>query len=78
MNFFTDNEDLQHHFREGVRWESFVPLLERSFSSPDGPSSLQEALELYEASLTEAGEFLAREVAPRARAIDEQRLAQHL
>jgi alkylation response protein AidB-like acyl-CoA dehydrogenase len=72
MNFFTDNEDLQHHFREGVSWGSFVPLLERDFSSPDGPSSLREAIELYEASLTEAGEFLAREVAPRARAIDEQ------
>ena len=72
MNFFTDNEDLQHHFREGVKWESFVPLLERNFAAPDGPSSLQEARELYEAGLTEAGEYLAREVAPRARAIDEQ------
>jgi alkylation response protein AidB-like acyl-CoA dehydrogenase len=71
MNFFTDNEDLQHHFHRGVEWGRFVPLLEKGFRSADGPSSLQEALELYEASLTEAGEYVAREVAPRARAIDE-------
>src|SRR5262245_21184392 len=71
MNFFTDNVDLQHHFHQGVEWGRFVPQQERGFTSPDGPRSLQEALELYETSLTEAGEFLAREVAPRARSIDE-------
>ena len=72
MNYFTDNEDIQHHFHHGVEWERFVPLLEQGFQSPDGPGSLQEARELYETGLTEAGEYLAREVAPRARAIDEQ------
>jgi alkylation response protein AidB-like acyl-CoA dehydrogenase len=72
MNFFTDNQDLQHHFRQAVRWERFVPLWEPGFASPEGPSSLEEARELYQASLTEAGEYLTREVAPRARAIDEQ------
>jgi len=72
MNFFTDNEDIQHHFHHGVEWQRFVPLLEKGFTAADGPASLQEARELYETSLTEAGEFLAREVAPRARAIDEQ------
>lgn len=72
MNFFTDNEDLQFHFKEGVRWDSFVPLWEEGFRFEDGPSSLSEALELYESILTEVGEYLAREVAPTAREIDEQ------
>jgi alkylation response protein AidB-like acyl-CoA dehydrogenase len=54
-----------------VEWEEFVPRQERGFTSPDGPRSLAEALELYETGLTEAGEFVAREVAPRAREIDE-------
>jgi alkylation response protein AidB-like acyl-CoA dehydrogenase len=72
MNFFTDNEDLQHHFQHAVDWARFVPLLEKGFSDPEGPSSLQEARELYATALGEAGEYLAREVAPRARAIDEQ------
>jgi alkylation response protein AidB-like acyl-CoA dehydrogenase len=72
VSFFTDNEDLQFHFREGVRWDRFVPLWEDSFRFADGPRSLDEARELYAAALTEAGEYLAREVAPRAAEIDEQ------
>jgi alkylation response protein AidB-like acyl-CoA dehydrogenase len=72
MNFFTDNEDLQFHFRHGTRWDRFVPLWEEGFRFADGPKSLDEARELYDAALSEAGEYLAREVAPRAAEIDEQ------
>ncbi|HVR70986.1 MAG TPA: acyl-CoA dehydrogenase family protein [Vicinamibacteria bacterium] len=72
MNLFTDNEDLQFHFTRGVRWERFVPLWEDSFRTADGPRTLDEARELYAAALGEAGEYLFREVAPRAAEIDEQ------
>ena len=72
MNLFADNEDLQFHFREGVRWDTFVPLWEDSFRAEDGPRSLAEAREVYEAALSEIGDFAAREVAPRAREIDEE------
>lgn len=72
MNFFTDNDDLQFHFRQGLPWDRFVPLWEEGFRFPDGPQSLQESGELYQASLTEVGEFAAREVEPRARAIDQE------
>jgi hypothetical protein len=70
MNFFRDNADLQFHFQQGIRWESFVPLWEEGFRFEDGPKSLAEARELYEASLTELGEYAAKEIAPRAREID--------
>jgi len=72
MNFYTDNADLQHHLRDGTRWEGFVPAWEEGFRFEDGPRSLDEARELYDACLTEVGEFAAREIAPRAREIDEQ------
>jgi alkylation response protein AidB-like acyl-CoA dehydrogenase len=72
MNFFTDNDDLQFHFRQGLPWDRFVPLWEEGFRFPDGPQSLPEARELYQDSLTEVGEFAAREVEPRARAIDQE------
>jgi alkylation response protein AidB-like acyl-CoA dehydrogenase len=75
VNFFADNDDLQFHFHHGVRWAGFVPLWEEGFRFEDGPRSLDEARELYEASLSEAGQYLAREVAPRAAAIDEQGVA---
>jgi 3-(methylthio)propanoyl-CoA dehydrogenase len=75
MNFYTDNADLQFHLRDGIRWEGFVPAWEDGFRFEDGPRSLDEARELYDASLTELGEFAGREIAPRAREIDEQGVA---
>jgi len=72
MNFYSDNADLQFHLRDGIRWEGFVPAWEDGFRFEDGPRSLDEARELYDACLTEVGEFAAREIAPRAREIDEQ------
>ncbi len=70
MSFFRDNHDLQFHIQQGIRWERFVPLWEEGFRFEDGPKNLQEARELYEASLAEFGEFAAREIFPRAREID--------
>ena len=75
MNFFTDNADLQYHFHRGVEWGRFVPGWERGFGQEGGPGSLTDALELYQESLREAGEYVAREVAPRAREIDAQGVA---
>jgi alkylation response protein AidB-like acyl-CoA dehydrogenase len=75
MNFYTDNADLQFHLRDGIRWDGFVPAWEDGFRFEDGPRSLDEARELYDACLTEVGEFAAREIAPRAREIDEQGVA---
>jgi 3-(methylthio)propanoyl-CoA dehydrogenase len=71
-NFFTDNEDLQFHFRKGVDWARIVPLWEEGFRFEDGPRSLEEAHEFYAASLEEFGAFVGREVAPHAREIDEE------
>lgn len=72
MNYYTDNPDLLHHVRRAIPWQDFVPLWEDGFSHDDGPRSLAEAHELYEASLTELGAFAADEIAPTAREIDEQ------
>jgi alkylation response protein AidB-like acyl-CoA dehydrogenase len=71
MNFFADNPDLLSHF-ERTPWDRFVPQWEEGFRFEDGPRSLAEAVELYQASLQEVGEFAAREIAPRAREIDQQ------
>ncbi|HUG52210.1 MAG TPA: acyl-CoA dehydrogenase family protein [Vicinamibacteria bacterium] len=72
MNFFTDNDDLQFHFSRGVAWDRIVPLWEEGFRFEDGPRALDEARELYHDTLRETGEYAAREIAPRAREIDEE------
>jgi len=72
MNFFTDNADLQHVFKNGIAWDGFVPLWEKGFSDPEGPKSTAEARELYAASLGEIGALAAEQIAPRAQAIDDE------
>ena len=72
MDFFTDNDDLQFHFRQGVAWDRFVPLWEEGFRFEDGPRSLDEARELYRDVLSQVGAYAAREIAPHAREVDEQ------
>jgi alkylation response protein AidB-like acyl-CoA dehydrogenase len=72
MNFFADNQDLRHHIEHAIDWDAFVPQLEKGFVDPDGPKSVAEARELYQASLHEIGEYAAREIAKSAAAIDEQ------
>ena len=72
MNFFADNQDLRHHIEHAIDWDAFVPQLEKGFVDPDGPKSVAEARELYQASLAEIGEFAAREIAKRAPEIDQQ------
>jgi len=75
VNFFTDNDDLQFHFEHGVPWEDIVPLWEEGFRFEDGPRDVAEARELYGECLRVAGEYAAREIAPRAREIDAQGVA---
>jgi alkylation response protein AidB-like acyl-CoA dehydrogenase len=58
-----------------IDWDAFVPLWEDGFTLADGPKTTAEARELYAACLQEVGDFAAREIAPHARAIDEEGVA---
>src|SRR5690625_1765810 len=71
-NFFKDNEDLQYYFEKGVDWAKLVRLSEMNYQLPDGHRSLEEAKEFYEDILNMFGEFVAKEVAPVARAFDDK------
>lgn len=71
-NFFKDNEDLQYYFEKGVDWEKLVRLTEMNYKLPDGYSNLEEAKGVYEDVLNMFGEFVAKEVAPHAKAFDEK------
>ncbi|MBL4849748.1 MAG: acyl-CoA dehydrogenase family protein [Planctomycetes bacterium] len=69
-NYYTDNEDLRWHLNNTVDWNTLIPLYEREFTLPDGPADLAEAKESYVDIITMVGEFVAKEVAPRAEALD--------
>jgi len=74
-NYFTDNDDLLFHFKRTIHWDDIVPLLEEGFSDPEGFSSVEEAVDVYEQTLNLVGEFCGTEVAARARAVDEEGVA---
>jgi alkylation response protein AidB-like acyl-CoA dehydrogenase len=74
-NYFTDNDDLVFHFKRTIHWPEIVPLLEDGFSDPEGFSSIEEAVDVYEQTLSLVGEFCGTEVAARARAVDEEGVA---
>lgn len=69
-NFYKDNSDLQYYFEKGLDWEKLVRITELNYKLEDGPRSYEEAQESFEDILTMFGEFVAKEVAPRAEAID--------
>jgi len=70
-NYYTDNEDLRWHLNNTVDWDTLVPLYEREFTLEDGPDTLEEAKENYVDIISMVGEFVAKEVATRAEALDQ-------
>jgi hypothetical protein len=71
-NFYQDNDDLRFYVTRGIDWGPLVGLTEYDWKAPDGPENLAEALETYDDILGMIGEFVATEVAPRAKSIDEE------
>jgi alkylation response protein AidB-like acyl-CoA dehydrogenase len=71
-NFFKDNEDLQYYFDRGIDWATLVEVTEHRFRSPDGPKSVNEAVELYREIADLVGGFVAEEIAPHAAEIDRE------
>lgn len=69
-NYFTDNEDLQFYVQRGIDWEAIASATERGFKLEGGFRDAAEAVEFYRGIAEMVGEFVATEVAPRAKAID--------
>lgn len=76
-NFFKDNEDLQYYFDKGVDWDSLVRLTEHEFANAEteGFSTTEEAVGFYREIIEMFGEFVATEIKPHEREIDEEGVA---
>ena len=83
-NYFTDNADLMLYFNELVEWDEIVRAYEGDdFADAQkyketgdehlafAPSSVDEAVEFYRATLESLGELTGNEVAQRARSMDQ-------
>ena len=70
-NFLEDNEDLKFYLEKYIDWEPLVRLVEYDFKMNDGFESNEEATEFYNDVLNMVGELVANEIAPRAKATEE-------
>jgi 3-(methylthio)propanoyl-CoA dehydrogenase len=70
-NFFTDNDDIRFQL-ERTDWKTLVPLVEEPFGDDDAFKSPEDAKAFYLDMLEALGEFVAREVAPHWKELDDQ------
>ena len=73
-NFFKDNDDLQYYFDKGVDWDALVRITEHDFADADGDgfSNTEEAVSFYRDIVEMFGEFVATEIKPYEKEIDEK------
>jgi len=72
QNFYLDNEDLQFYVERAFDWSEILTLYERGYTAEEGHASEAEAKEFFRDILDNVGKFVATEVAPQARVIDNQ------
>ena len=73
-NFFKDNDDLQYYFDKGVDWDALVRITEHDFADADGDGfpNTEEAVSFYRDIVEMFGEFVATEIKPYEKEIDEK------
>jgi len=70
-NFYLDNEDLRFQVEQAFDWSELVALYERDFTDPEGFKTVDEAVEFYRDVLDIVGKFVATEVTPVVRKLDD-------
>jgi hypothetical protein len=73
-NFFKDNDDLQYYFDKGIDWDPVVRITEHDFadSKGNGFKNTHEAVDFYREIVEMFGEFVAEEIKPYEKEIDEK------
>ncbi len=71
-NFFKDNDDLQYYFDKGIDWEPLVRITEHDFADVDGHENTEEAVTFYREIAEMFGEFVAEEIKPYEKEIDDE------
>lgn len=81
-NYFRDNDDMVRVFKSLVDWKEIVEVYEHGFKDAaeykktgneryaSAPSSIEEALDMYESILDSAGDLMGTYVAPRSAEMD--------
>lgn len=70
MNFYSDVSEWRYLFKNGIDWETILPLYQSEFPTKDGFNTSEELLTFYEDLLTATGKWTGETLAPRARELD--------
>src|SRR5512140_3358440 len=70
-NYYLDNEDLRFQLERAYNWSEIVSLYERGYTAKDGFKDEKEAREFYRDILENVGKFVASEVAPQVKKMDQ-------
>jgi alkylation response protein AidB-like acyl-CoA dehydrogenase len=70
-NFYRDNDDFQFYIDRGIDWEPLVRLTENEYRYDEGFDGPGEAVEFYREVFDLVGDFVANEIDPDVRAIDD-------
>lgn len=71
-NFYRDNEDLRFWIEKGIDWDTLIDLVEHGAKAEDRPATTAEALENFQAIFDETGKFIAKQVAPVSRKMEDE------
>lgn len=69
-NFYLDNDDLRFHVERALEWAPLVELTEEGYRAPGGFTSASDAVETYQETLKQIGEFVAERIAPQIAKLD--------
>lgn len=72
MNYFNDENDWKWLFRNGIDWETIIPLYYKTFPTEDGMNSKEEVLQFFEELMGSTGEWCGTSVADRAAKLDDE------
>lgn len=72
MNYFNDENDWKWLFRNGIDWDTIIPLYYKSFPTEDGMNSKEEVLQFFEELMGSTGEWCGTSVADRAAKLDDE------
>ena len=71
MNYFSDEKEWTWLFKNGMDWETIIPLYYNSFPTEDGLNSKEEVLQFFEELMDTTGNWCGTSVADRAGKLDD-------
>ena len=72
MNYYSDESEWKWMFKNGIQWDSILPLYFPEFPTEEGFESKEEILEFFEDMLGQIGGWAGSNIADRAETLDRE------